>query len=255
MMQPNDETANTTENSGHAGRVLNHHSFIVAYDTNRGEPRRKRKRSEADAAADCDDCSRCIVVCPTGIDIRNRLQLEWVNCTQCIDACNNVMDRVGKSRRLVRYSPQDAWGGKQHRMMGWRTVAFPMLRVAIAVAFLIVLTTQFLFDVEIAHAHGNPFQQISPGVITNDFSSRLTNRTNDPRKYTIAISEPSGATLLGMGDEPLLLKGNDGQRLPIVVEIAATEIGPDGRENGVLRILDGIGNQRELKMSIMGPRL
>jgi hypothetical protein len=140
-------------------------------------------------------------------------------------------------------------------MLRLRTVAYPMLLVAVAVAFLIVLTTKFAFDAQIARGRGNPFQQISPGVITNNFSLRLTNRTDEPREYTIAISEPSGATLLGMGDEPLRVEGNDEQRIPIVVEITATEIGSDGRENGVLRILDDIGNQRELKMSIMGPRL
>ncbi|MDF1840165.1 MAG: cytochrome c oxidase accessory protein CcoG [Rubripirellula sp.] len=235
--------------------MLDRQSLIVAYDANRGEPRRKGKRSEADAAGDCVDCNQCVVVCPTGIDIRNGLQLECVNCTQCIDACNNVMDRVGKPRGLVRYSSQDALGGKQHRMLRLRTVAYPMLLVAVAVAFLIVLTTKFAFDAQIARGRGNPFQQISPGVITNNFSLRLTNRTDEPREYTIAISEPSGATLLGMGDEPLRVEGNDEQRIPIVVEITATEIGSDGRENGVLRILDDIGNQRELKMSIMGPRL
>ncbi len=235
--------------------MLDRQSLIVAYDGNRGEPRRKGKRSLADSAGDCVDCNQCVVVCPTGIDIRNGLQLECVNCTQCIDACNDVMDRVGKPQGLVRYSSQDSLDGKQHRMLRLRTVAYPMLLVAVAVAFLAVLTTKFAFDAQIARGRGNPFQQISPGVITNNFSLRLTNRTDESREYRITISEPVGATLLGLADKPLRVEGNEEQRVPIVVEIAATKIGTDGRENAVLQIVDDIGNQREVQMSIMGPRL
>ena len=235
--------------------MLDRQSLIVAYDTDRGEPRRKGKRSEVDSAGDCVDCNQCVVVCPTGIDIRNGLQLECVNCTQCIDACNNVMDRVGKPQGLIRYSSQDALAGKKHRMLRMRTVAYPMLLIGVAVAFLLVLTTKFAFDAQITRGRGNPFQQTSPGMITNNFSLRLTNRTDEPRDYTIAIVEPAEAKLLGLSGESIRLEGNGDERVPIVVEIAATKIGSDGQMNSLVRIVDDIGNEQELKMKLVGPRL
>ncbi len=97
--------------------MLDRQSLIVAYDENRGEPRKKGRHGEGEQAGDCVDCNQCVVVCPTGIDIRNGLQLECVNCTQCIDACNNVMDRVGSPRGLIRYSSQDALAGKPPKLL------------------------------------------------------------------------------------------------------------------------------------------
>ena len=88
--------------------MLDRDSLIVAYDRQRGEPRKKGKHVEGDGAGSCVDCNRCVDVCPTGIDIRNGLQMECINCTQCIDACDDVMERVGQPKGLIRYSSQNA---------------------------------------------------------------------------------------------------------------------------------------------------
>ncbi|MEM9646593.1 MAG: cytochrome c oxidase accessory protein CcoG, partial [Planctomycetota bacterium] len=87
--------------------MLDEQSLIVAYDTQRGEPRKKGKHLVGDGSGDCVDCNQCVVVCPTGIDIRQGLQMECINCTQCIDACNSVMDRVNSPRGLIRFSSQE----------------------------------------------------------------------------------------------------------------------------------------------------
>ncbi len=234
--------------------MLDRQSLIVAYDENRGEPRRKGKRIGTETAGDCVDCNQCVVVCPTGIDIRNGLQLECINCAQCIDACNDVMDRVGKPLGLIRYSSQDALNGKKNKMLRLRTVAYPLLLGGVIIAFLAVLSTKFAFDATITRGRGNPFQQTAPGVITNNFTVRLTNRIDEPREYTLTIVEPAEAKIRGLSSEPIRLEGNGEQRIPIVIEIAAARIGTDGQADGIVRVVDDIGNQRELNMIIVGPR-
>ena len=95
--------------------LLDEHSLVVGYDARRGEPRGKKG---ATGAGDCVDCKRCVVVCPTGIDIRNGMQMECVACTACIDACDDVMDRLGRPRGLVRYDSQEGLAGKPRRSCG-----------------------------------------------------------------------------------------------------------------------------------------
>ncbi|MEM8670622.1 MAG: cytochrome c oxidase accessory protein CcoG [Planctomycetota bacterium] len=230
--------------------MLDRQSLIVAYDENRGEPRQKGRRG-----GDCIDCKQCVVVCPTGIDIRNGLQLECINCAQCIDACNSVMDRIDKPKGLIRYSSQDALEGKKNGMLRVRTIAYPLLLCAVAAGFLVVLSTKFAFDARITRGRGNPFQYTSPGIITNNFSIRLTNRIDEPREYTIKIKEPVGAKIIGLSDETVRLDGNGEERIPIVVELRATLLGTNGQVDGIIEIADDIGNQDELEMKIVGPRL
>jgi cytochrome c oxidase accessory protein FixG len=233
--------------------MLDRQSLIVAYDTNRGEPRQKGRRDEGSTAGDCVDCNQCVVVCPTGIDIRNGLQLECVNCTQCIDACNNVMDRVGKPRGLIRYSSQDALAGKPPKMLRVRTLAYPLLLIAVASAFLIVLSTKYAFDANLMRGRGNKFQQIAPGIITNNFLLRLNNRTDAARTYAIKVIDPTEASLVGEGSDKVELDVGGTSLVPVVVKVPATRLGPTGQFEGKIQITDDIGNQRIVTMKLLGP--
>jgi cytochrome c oxidase accessory protein FixG len=234
--------------------MLDRQSLIVAYDPNRGEPRKKGRRQEGDVAGDCVDCHQCVVVCPTGIDIRDGLQLECVNCTQCIDACNDVMDRVGSPRGLIRYSSQDALAGKPPKLLRVRTVAYPVLLLTVVIAFVAVLSTKYAFDARLMRGRGNPFQRTEAGVIANNFRMRLTNRTNDPQTYSIRVVDPTEARLGGSSSESVELEASATTLVPIVVEVPATRLGPLGQYNGKLRITDEIGNEREVTMKLLGPR-
>ena len=233
--------------------MLDRQSLIVAYDTNRGEPRKKGRHLEGEDVGDCVDCNQCVVVCPTGIDIRNGLQLECVNCAQCIDACNNVMDRVGKPQGLIRYSSQDALSGKPPKWLRVRTVAYPLLLTGIVVAFLVVLSTKFAFDARVMRGRGNPFEQVSAGVITNNFLLRLRNRTDEERTYNIEVLEPSQAELADEESETVTLPSIGNKLFPLVVRVPATQIGITGKTRGKVRITDDIGNERIVTMNIFGP--
>lgn len=236
--------------------MLDRQSLIVAYDPNRGEPRKKGRRYDSDVekAGDCVDCNQCVVVCPTGIDIRDGLQLECVNCAQCIDACNHVMDRVGTPQGLIRYSSQDALEGKPPKFLRLRTVAYPLVLAVVGIVFVGVLLTKFGFDASLMRAQGNPYQRVGGGMINNNFNLRLTNRTDEPRAYTIKVIAPAEASVSSTSNSVVQLKGNGSERFPIVVEVKATRIGAAGQCNGTLLVEDDIGNEREVPMKLVGPR-
>jgi cytochrome c oxidase accessory protein FixG len=101
--------------------LLDRQSMIVAYDPTRGEPRMKGKVRPV-GAGDCIDCGACVQTCPTGIDIRDGLQMECIHCTQCADACDDIMTRVGKPKGLIRYSSRELLEGHTRHLIRPRTV-------------------------------------------------------------------------------------------------------------------------------------
>jgi cytochrome c oxidase accessory protein FixG len=107
--------------------LLDGDSLVVGYDATRGEPRGKANEP---GAADCVDCKRCVVVCPTGIDIRNGLQMDCIACTACIDACDDVMDRLDRPRGLIRYDSQNGLAGKERRLIRPRMYVYAALGAA-----------------------------------------------------------------------------------------------------------------------------
>ena len=123
------------------GVLLDNKSIIVAYDHERGEERnklRKEEDREEKGFGDCIDCKQCVLVCPTGIDIRNGTQLECVNCTACIDACDEIMDRVGFERGLIRYTSENNIEKGEKFSMNARIISYSAILVLL-VGFLITL--------------------------------------------------------------------------------------------------------------------
>ncbi len=113
--------------------LLDEHSLVVGYDSKRGEPRGKRGTA---GAGDCVDCKRCVVVCPTGIDIRNGTQMECLACTACIDACDDIMARLGRARGLVRYDSQDGFQAEPKQVLRPRLFIYAGMSAAAALAVL-----------------------------------------------------------------------------------------------------------------------
>lgn len=234
--------------------MLDRQSLIVAYDTHRGEPRKKGRHQAGDGAGDCVDCNQCVVVCPTGIDIRDGLQMECINCTQCIDACDTVMDRVGRPQGLIRYSSQDALAGKTPRLLRLRTVLYPLLLASLAIGFLVVLSTKFAFDARMIRATGNPFHRAADASIVNNFRMRLTNRTDDPRRYRVEVLQPPGTLIRTEEKDAIQLGPNGTQLIPVSVQVPASQFSDLGRCQAEIKITDDIGNERQLTMNLLGPR-
>ena len=159
------------------GVLLDKSSIIVAYDYVRGESRGKGKRP-AEGLGDCVDCNQCVVVCPTGIDIRNGTQLECVNCTACIDACNTVMDRVGLPRGLIRYASENEIAEKKPFVFTGRMKAYSGVLLLLFTALCFMLATRDDVEVTVMRAKGMLFQEVGQDSLSNLYQMTLVNKTH-----------------------------------------------------------------------------
>ena len=179
-------------------------TLIVTYDEERGEPRGPRSK-KADPAAmglgACVDCSLCVQVCPTGIDIRNGLQYECIGCGACIDVCNDVMDKVGYPRGLVKYATQNGlanhWNKTQmlRRAMRPRVLIYSGILLAISTAVFVSLWLRTPLKVDVIRDRGALARMVEQGRIENVFRLQIMNVTETPQRYSVAVRGLNGITL------------------------------------------------------------
>lgn len=175
------------------GVLLDKNSMVVAYDYKRGEPRGNIKKNTAEnPLGDCIDCFQCVRVCPTGIDIRNGVQMECVGCTACIDACDNVMDKIGKPRGLVRYASENsiAKGEKLHYTV--RMKLYTGLCALVLVLLSIILVTRKDVTAIVTRASGQLFQERGDSI-SNLYNLRVVNKTLNKIPLTVKLASQDGA--------------------------------------------------------------
>lgn len=192
------------------GVLLDNRSVIVAYDYKRGEAEngRKKFRKNEDRQAlghgDCIDCFQCVHVCPTGIDIRNGTQLECVNCTACIDACDEVMDKTGMKRGLIRFASEENIKKKAPfkfdlRMKGYTAVL--TILIGILIGMLFVRTD---LDAKILRLPGQLYQREANDVISNVYTYKIINKTTrEFKNVTFKVVSPMEAEIILVGKETL----------------------------------------------------
>jgi cytochrome c oxidase accessory protein FixG len=161
------------------GVLLDQNSIVVAYDYLRGEPRGKIKRDETRTKGDCIDCHLCVDVCPTGIDIRNGIQLECVNCTACIDACNEVMVKINKPKGLIRYDSLRGIKEKITKRITPRVIGYSVLLFILLSIFSLLLLNRKDVEVNILRTPGLLSQQLPDNKISNIYNIEIENKTFD----------------------------------------------------------------------------
>lgn len=193
--------------------MLDRHSIIVRYDRGRGEPRRGSTVAlpileSGPQQGDCIDCHMCVTTCPTGIDIRNGLQMECIGCAQCIDACDAVMEKTHKPKGLIRYSSQAAMSGAKFKFLRPRVVLYPAVLGALAGLFTIVLSGTSIADVTILRGPGQPFTALADGLVENNLRIKIINRTAAAADFTAEVQGVEGARI---GDGSGSLRVDAGQ--------------------------------------------
>ena len=145
--------------------------------------------------ADCVDCKLCVQTCPTGIDIRNGLQMECIHCTQCIDACDAVMEKLGRPKGLIRYGSQATMlpqPGEKPHLVRPRLIVYATLLLIVWTAFFTVLATRPPAYVSIRRGTGAPFYSLPTGEIANPVRVSIINRTNDLATYVVSVDPAAG---------------------------------------------------------------
>ncbi len=237
--------------------MLDRRSWIISYDRKRGEPRGKAAVDASGSRGDCVDCNRCVAVCPTGIDIRNGLQMECISCAQCIDACDTVMTKIGRPTGLVRYTSQDALEGRRSPWLRARTVIYPTLITIAAVLFLYVLSTKFAFDARLLRAPGAPFvavQKEGRPTIQNNVRIRLVNRSQAARQYSVQVTEPAGVTVEWSDGLEQKLEPNGSILAPLKVFFPNQMTIGVGDRQATLIVRDDGGAERRIPFRLVGPR-
>jgi cytochrome c oxidase accessory protein FixG len=197
-------------------------TLVISYDAARGEnrgPRRKDADYKAEGLGDCIDCTMCVQVCPTGIDIRDGLQLECIGCGACVDACDSVMDKLGYARGLVRYSSENELAGGKTHWLRPRLIGYAAMLAVMIGAFVWALAERPLISLDVTRDRGL-FRENALGQIENIYSLKIINKTQQARSYAIALVDASDFEL--HGPRTLNLAPGEIRDLPVSVALTAT---------------------------------
>ena len=174
-------------------------TLTISYDAARGEHRgpRKREAKPADVGlGDCIDCHVCVQVCPTGIDIRDGLQMECIGCAACIDACDSIMDKMGYARGLVSYtSEHQLQGGKTH-LLRPRLIGYSAVLLVMIAALVVALVQRPMVSLDVTKDRGM-FRENSQGQIENIYSLKVINKTQQRQDYRLELVDAEGFQLQG----------------------------------------------------------
>jgi cytochrome c oxidase accessory protein FixG len=188
-------------------------TMIVTYDERRGEPRGARSKKadpQALGLGSCVDCTLCVQVCPTGIDIRKGLQYECIGCAACIDVCDDVMDKVGYPRGLIRFSTQNGiaggWDTRQmlRRALRPRVLVYASVLLAITLAVGVSLFLRTPLKVDVIRDRGALARMVEQGRIENVFRLQIMNATESPQRYAIGVSGLPGIAVASFTEVEVL---------------------------------------------------
>jgi cytochrome c oxidase accessory protein FixG len=229
-------------------------SVVVAYDWLRGEPRSKlRKNQEKEAkTGDCIDCKLCVHVCPTGIDIRNGTQLECVNCTACIDACDDVMIKIDKPKGLIRYTSHAAIEKGNQKIFTARAMGYSAVLLALMGIFGFTLLTRSDVETTILKVPGTLYQRSEKGTITNLYNVEFVNKTFADMPLELRTIFPKNASVQRADGMMTVVPAGAMLKTVYFIEIPATDI---STVRTVTRIGVYSGDKLidELKIKFIGP--
>jgi cytochrome c oxidase accessory protein FixG len=184
-------------------------TLIITYDNKRGEPRGPRTQGadgKAGRLGDCVDCGLCVKVCPTGIDIRNGLQYECIGCASCVDVCNQVMDKVGLPRGLVRYSTENAMlRNLDHKAIVSHVIRPRVLGYTAVLVLITILAAWFLANriplkVDVLRDRSMLSREADDGQIENIFTLKVMNTEEQSHRYNVSVDGLPGIEISGSGE-------------------------------------------------------
>ncbi len=234
------------------GVMFDPDTLIITYDPERGEPRGVRKKNVDPKEAglgDCVDCGLCVVVCPTGIDIRKGQQYECIGCGACIDACDPVMEKLGLKKGLIRYTTENAlarhFSSKdvlQH-VLRPRIILYTVILTAIIVASIWSLSTRVPLKVDVIRDRSVLARESDDGRIENVYNLRVMNTTEEPKRYALSVEGLPGIEIVG--ERIVEVASAENHEVTVVVRVP-----PDSGKKGANTIFFDIKAQNHEKISV-----
>ena len=231
-------------------------TLIVSYDTVRGEPRgaRSRKADRATLAlGDCVDCTLCVQVCPTGIDIREGLQYECIGCAACVDVCDTVMDKMNYPRGLIRFTTENALVAGWSRARMWRRVlrprvlAYSAVLVALTLGLVWSLAARTPLKVDVVRDRAAMSRIVAGGKLENVYRLQVMNATEEPQRYRIAASGLEGLVLASPAD--IEVGPADSRWVPVRLQVGVGSATP-GSHPIEFSVSDASGNSHVSEKSV-----
>lgn len=198
--------------------LIDDDSLVIGYDVERGEPRGKLGNPDT---GDCVACNRCVQVCPTGIDIRQGLQMECIGCTACIDACDDVMTRIHKPKGLIRYDSQNRFNGGVTRWLRPRTILYGILLLIGASVASWAVSTLKPVGMGITRITGAPYF-VDDHALRNQFLVRLINKRSTPTEFVVRVEAPVPVNQSGLVEHLIVTPLGEEVR-PLILRVPRTD--------------------------------
>ncbi len=244
------------------GAMFDQDTLIIAYDRGRGDPRGARgKKADPKSLGlgDCVDCNICVQVCPTGIDIRDGLQYECIGCAACIDGCDQVMDKMGYPKGLIRYSTEHAMqeqsglGGIVKRIVRPRTLVYTGILATVVCAAAVALYLRVPLKVDVIRDRGALVREVEDGELENVYRLQVMNATESAHRYRITVDGLRGVRV---ASEPVIdMAAASTRAFPVRIRVPAQATG-GGSQKIIISVTaeDGSGLQVHEKAAFLSPR-
>lgn len=225
-------------------------TLLVAYDTERGEPR-TRAKDLAPGMGACIDCGACVSACPTGVDIRRGFQVECIGTAQCVDACDEVMRKLGRPTGLIKFtSEREQQGGLRHL---WRTrnlIYLALMTVAWGTFGTLVFTRADAL-VEVVRGGREPYRMLNSGEVANQQRIRFTNQREEPQRFSVEVLTPKEAQLV-LSESPVDVAKEQVVTVNAVITVPRA-IFADGQATVRYLVTSDKGYRKEISFLLLGP--
>ncbi len=235
--------------------MFDNDTLIISYDEKRGEPRGGRQRSvdrQEAGLGDCIDCTLCVQVCPTGIDIREGLQYECIACAACIDACDSVMDKMNYPRGLVRYTTEHALKNEQTHVLRPRMMVYAALLLVLIGALVSSMALRTPIILDVIRDRNTLYRELPGDLIENSYTIKLINQNNNSRVFRLSVTGVDGITLEGV-ENPITVDGGGVLSVPVRARAHRDDAYGVMRIDFVVEALDDAGDRRVEDSRFLGP--
>jgi cytochrome c oxidase accessory protein FixG len=222
-------------------------SIVIGYDAARGEPRGKviRAAAESGRIGDCIDCKKCVYACPTGIDIRNGLQMECLACAQCADVCDEVMLKIGRAPGLVRYASLNQLDGRPRRILRPRLYLYAAVASVALGALAVTVLGRSSYELTVVRQPGIPWI-VDGARVRNQLDVHVTNKSPEREHLVLSVDRPVPADVR-LGDTALDLPSLGDARVPLVISVDGCAVRPDLAFTITLAAADGSARRQSVR--------
>ncbi len=236
--------------------MFDNNTLIISYDEARGEPRGSRKRGpdpRSQGLGDCIDCTLCVQVCPTGIDIRKGLQYECIACAACVDACDQVMDKMNYPKGLIRYTTENALQGRPVRILRPRVIIYALLLLALLTGLIISITLRTPLELDVLRDRNVLYRTVEMGLVSNVYELKILNKDQREHVYRLSVSGLEGLELISDRSEYRVAPG-EVLSVPLSLQIDPFELrSPSSEVVFTLEAIDDPALRVETSARFLGP--